>query len=224
MDYQQNSYLYNKDSNENQSISDVPVNNINTSSGSCDLPNPVLDISQFNPDIVKQVQQEYWKNQIIQKSATLNKDNSESKNKLEDLLESLSKVSSVTTEVKTALEKMKKETNILQVISTCQKQQNEKERQLYKQRNELLRRHKKELDMLQAKGCIGADITNEKKEFDTKCKMEKIQMDKHIIREMDKEIRSQQEILKNLKVPLFSITKDTDKIALQHQVLTILLQ
>ncbi|CAO3649409.1 unnamed protein product [Cunninghamella echinulata] len=197
---------------------------MDTSSSSRSIPNPALDISQFNPDIVKQVQQEYWKNQIIQKSATLNEDNSKSKNELDDLLESLSKVSNITTEVKTALEKMKKETNILQVISACQKQQNEKERQLYKQRNELLRRHKKELDTLQAKGYIGADITNEKKEFDTKCKLEKVQMDKHIIREMDKEIRSQQEVLKNLKVPLFSVTKDTDKITLQHQVLTILLQ
>lgn len=50
------------------------------------------------------------------------------------------------------------------------------------------------------RGCIGADITSEKKEFDIKCKMEKAQMDKHIIREMDKEIRSQQEILKKVKL------------------------
>ncbi|CAO3649413.1 unnamed protein product [Cunninghamella echinulata] len=123
MDYQHNNYLYNKDSNENQTISNVSVNNMDTSSSSRSIPNPALDISQFNPDIVKQVQQEYWKNQIIQKSATLNEDNSKSKNELDDLLESLSKVSNITTEVKTALEKMKKETNILQVISACQKQQ-----------------------------------------------------------------------------------------------------
>ncbi|KAI8098792.1 uncharacterized protein BX664DRAFT_319601 [Halteromyces radiatus] len=179
---------------------------------------PSLDLlSQLDPAIIQQVRQEY----ITTQQWSNNSNNTLS---LDQLLDSMVQVTSITPELISLLDRMKKETTVLETIAVCQRAQNEKERQLSKQRNLLLEKHKNQLDTILAKQMIGAKNADEKYEFEERSKIELGQMDRHILRELDKETQALQLALKKHKVPLFYVTKDPTILSLQKEIISLLLQ
>ncbi|ORZ14563.1 hypothetical protein BCR42DRAFT_452321 [Absidia repens] len=183
--------------------------------------NVPLDIfSQLDPAVVNQVRQEYLASQTDHDISTTTTTTLEPT--LDELLDSLAHEKTITKKLALALDRMKNETPVLQTIAECQSAQNEREKRLHHERNALLERHQAKLETILAKEWIGAKNADEKQSFKEKAAEELDQMDRRILRELDLELRRQQEIFKKIKVPLFYVTKDPSAISLQQQVISLL--
>lgn len=76
---------------------------------------------------------------------------STSNDTLDGLLESLKHATTVTPDVLTAISRMVKETQLLNVLRKCKARQDKKERELFKHRETIKARHQKQKDAIFAK-------------------------------------------------------------------------
>ncbi|KAI9313812.1 hypothetical protein BX666DRAFT_1863984, partial [Dichotomocladium elegans] len=126
----------------------------------------------------------------------------------------------VNSKVLLALGRLTKETNLIQVLQECKDAQHRKEKELFEQRQAMVDRQQKLRDGLFAKELVGAAADWEGLEKQSEAELKK--MDIHILREMDRETRTQQEKLAKLRVPFFKKTANPADVKMQHKILSIL--
>ncbi|KAI8889328.1 hypothetical protein K501DRAFT_329139 [Backusella circina FSU 941] len=182
-----------------------------------------LNLSSFDPNIINQVRQEYLaKKEHISPPTTSSPTTSFPTNTLDDLLDSLKHATTVTPDVLTAISRMVKETQLLNVLRKCKTRQDKKERELFDHRESIKARHQKQKDAIFAKELIGVSDPNAIKLLERESAQELKRMDIQILKDMDKESRLLQEELTKLKVPLFKVTHQPQELQTQQKVLTIL--
>ncbi|KAF9359126.1 hypothetical protein BGX34_008535 [Mortierella sp. NVP85] len=111
---------------------------------------------------------------------------------------------------------------LLSEIKRLRERQMKAERSLFEDRQAIIARHKKDLVKLQANEIMGMDVTKQMKQTKGDHGQELKKFDKHVIRTLDKEIRTAQEALSKIGVPTMSCTDDPAMIASQIKVLRLL--
>ncbi|KAI9278217.1 hypothetical protein BDA99DRAFT_491476 [Phascolomyces articulosus] len=144
-----------------------------------------------------------------------------SEDSLDFLLDSLRSATQVTPQVLVALGRMCKETDLLSVLRECQQAQHRIEEELFRKRQEVESSHQKSRDALFAQELVGKTPDYEVLEKKSQAELKKI--DIHVLRQMDSQLRIQQDRLAKLKVPFFKQTLDPAEIQMQHKILSILL-
>ncbi|KAI8141580.1 hypothetical protein BJV82DRAFT_670491 [Fennellomyces sp. T-0311] len=194
------------------SIAQAPSTSQTTESA-LDIPSGI-SLSAIDPSLIAEVRQEYLSQQTPSEQR-LDEDS------LGTLLDSLQNATQVTPQVLVALGRMCKETNLLQVLRECKQSQHRKEEELNSRRTEIEGRYQKSRDAYFAQELVG--ITPDWEGLEKQAQADLRKMDMHIVREMDNELRSQQEKLAKLKVPFFRQTVGREDMQMQHKVLSILL-
>ncbi|KAI8388412.1 uncharacterized protein BYT42DRAFT_611462 [Radiomyces spectabilis] len=210
--------------NTNTSVP-VPTETTPTSSTTASAPfiiPPTLDISKINPQLIQEVRAEYLASQQKTTAIPVTDEKQSAEPSLDQLLDSLQTVKTVTPELLMALGRMTQETKLIQVLRDCKRRQDAKERDLFNRREEILKKHQKHRDAIFAKELIGAVTPNEIQRFEDGVNEELKHMDIHILQELDKEARRQQQALEMLKVPCFKVTSDASDLKMQSKVLSIL--
>ncbi|ORX61766.1 hypothetical protein DM01DRAFT_1404505 [Hesseltinella vesiculosa] len=162
-------------------------------------------LSFLSPDVVNQVRQDY------------------SKQKLEELLKLHVHATELTPEIEILLERMIKETNVNMVLDSCQAEQNKRERELWQRREDIKEEHEKMMASIEAKEAMGVKLPNEKRQVQQATKDALLRMDRFVLREMDMQVRIQQEALMAIHVPGFHVTKDQAIIEFQENIIRKLL-
>ncbi|KAI7901689.1 uncharacterized protein BX663DRAFT_531751 [Cokeromyces recurvatus] len=162
-----------------------------------------LDLSNIRSDVIDQVRQEY-----------LTKKTQEEK---------LKNATTITPEVLAAISNLVKETNLIQVLKKCKERQDKKERELFKHRESIKERYKKQRENFLAKELIGVNCDpNVLQALDREMKHELHRLDLQILKDMDGEVRYLQQEFVKLNVPLFKISNNPNDIKIQQKVLYIL--
>lgn len=162
-----------------------------------------LDLTKINPDLIKEVRQEYLATQ---------------KNKEHD---DISTATTLTPEVLVYIGRLVKETNVIEVLKKCKQRQDRKERELYAHRQSVISRYNKLKDTIRAKELIGVYDTHALQTLERDMKNELRLLDMEIVKDMDKEVGYLQQQMGMLKVPFF--TGHENDMNLQHKVLSILM-
>ncbi|KAI9027409.1 hypothetical protein CLU79DRAFT_739092 [Phycomyces nitens] len=118
---------------------------------------------------------------------------------------------------------MVKETDILDVLREMKDRQDKKEQEMFEHRQKIEERQKKERNGLFARELIGACQPEELEALEEKIKSELEQVDRHVLRSMDRERARQQTILEKRKVPFFRVTDKPSEMKMQQKMLSILL-
>ncbi|KAI8060936.1 hypothetical protein BC940DRAFT_245810, partial [Gongronella butleri] len=165
-----------------------------------------LDLAQFQASVVNEVRSEFKTQQLDQQ------------------LQAHARISKLTPDVETLLDRMTKETDVLATLARCQANQNAKERELWAQRQALKKEHDGVLASIHAREALGAKLPAEKRQAEQDARDALVRMDRLVLREMDGQVRKVQEALAKVRVPGFYVTKDPAQIKLQRQILARLQQ
>ncbi|KAL0073783.1 hypothetical protein J3Q64DRAFT_1704757 [Phycomyces blakesleeanus] len=177
-----------------------------------------IDLALIDQDVIDQVRNEYW---AKQKASV--KQEEEQDNSLDSLLVSLASATSITPDVLGAVARMVKETDILDIVKEMKDRQDQKEQEMFEHRQSIEERQKKERNGLFARELIGACKPEELETLEEKIKCELEQVDRHVLRSMDRERARQQIILEKRKVPFFRVTDKPSEMKMQQKMLSILL-
>ncbi|KAG0249445.1 hypothetical protein DFQ27_000138, partial [Actinomortierella ambigua] len=107
-------------------------------------------------------------------------------------------------------------------LTILQKKQNDKERSLFNQRNEVTRRHATELNSLQAKEIMGINVTMERNTTKRRHGKELRQFDKGVMAEMDDLMFEQQQMLREAGIPMMHPSRDPVEIGVQVKIVRLL--
>ncbi|GAB5586842.1 hypothetical protein Unana1_01742 [Umbelopsis nana] len=183
---------------------------------------PSIDISLLDPNVLNQVRSEYLAQQQTSNASVMpvNTQNETAQADDDSIIES---AKSITPEVLMRLSRLAKETDLLPTLRRMQQEQNDRERELWKRREEFMKRLNVEREHLLAREMIGIDVTKELEELEKKTAAEAKMFHQSILRDMDRQKKRQEEQLKQLKVPFFHATEDPSIVKLRPKVFKILL-
>ncbi|CAO3657730.1 unnamed protein product [Umbelopsis ramanniana] len=184
---------------------------------------PNIDVSLLDQHVLRQVRSEY----LAQQQATtpdVAQRNTNVDQKAEDEDIDLESAKSITPEVLVKLSKLAKETNLLDVLRKMKQEQHNREKELWRRREDMTKRLNVERDHVLARELIGIDVKKEMEAVESTIATELKKFDQSILKDMDRQKKRQEERLKQLNVPFFGTnTNDPTIRKLQSRVFKILL-
>ncbi|KAH8547549.1 hypothetical protein BGW37DRAFT_231267 [Umbelopsis sp. PMI_123] len=188
---------------------------------------PSIDVSLLDPQVLHQVRSEYLAQQQVPTPVSTS-DNARNNTKIDQKEEeddsNVESAKSITPEVLVKLSKLAKETDLLDVLRNMRQEQHDRERELWRRREDISKRLNAKRDHVLARELIGIDVKKEMEAVEKNIAAELRTFDQSIIKDMDRQKRRQEERLKELHVPFFrSSTDDPTIVKLQSRVFKILL-
>ncbi|KAI9288723.1 hypothetical protein BC943DRAFT_164628 [Umbelopsis sp. AD052] len=185
---------------------------------------PNIDVSLLDQQVLRQVRSEYLAQQQGSTTDVPQSNTNLDHQKVEEDDSNLESAKSITPEVLVKLSKLAKEANLLDVLRKMKQEQHDRERELWRRREEMTKRLNVEKDHVLARELIGIDVTKEMEAVERTIATELKKFDQSIVKDMDRQKKRQEERLKELKVPFFrTSTNDPTIKKLQSRVFKILL-